>query len=284
MVDAPINVGWGSKQTQFHGSLGKAAAQAPAASSLTSVGVSPDDDLLTRISWRGDGTLFVVSTVSPVAVGATSLRHRVLRVYNRDGLLQATAEAVPGLEHPLSWRPSGNLIVGVQRFGTFPGGGKGREGRHDIVFFEKNGLRHGEFGLRHGTLGVGPSDSKERKWGYKVKEVCWSADSNVLLVWIEEDAGDTGESYRCRASRATLICLVQLWTTGNYHWCRFCLIALISVLMSVSRYLKQEIAAPSLEGGRYTSATWHPENPLQILFTTKSLSTLPFSERPPLTL
>ncbi|KAH9985168.1 IKI3 family-domain-containing protein [Russula vinacea] len=230
MVDAPINVGWGSKQTQFHGSLGKAAAQAPAASSLTSVGVSPDDDLLTRISWRGDGTLFVVSTVSPVAVGATSLRHRVLRVYNRDGLLQATAEAVPGLEHPLSWRPSGNLIVGVQRFGTFPGGGKGREGRHDIVFFEKNGLRHGEFGLRHGTLGVGPSDSKERKWGYKVKEVCWSADSN-------EDAGDT----------------VQLWTTGNYHW-----------------YLKQEIAAPSLEGGRYTSATWHPENPLQILFTTKT--------------
>jgi elongator complex protein 1 len=116
----------------------------------------------------------------------------VLRIYNRDGVLQTTAEAVPGLEHPLSWRPSGNLIVGTQRFGTFPGGGKGREGRHDIVFFEKNGLRHGEFGLRHGTPGVGPSDAKERKWGYKVKEVCWSADSNVLLVWIEEDAGDTG--------------------------------------------------------------------------------------------
>jgi elongator complex protein 1 len=221
MVDAPINVGWGSKQTQFHGSLGKAAAQAPAASSLSSVGVSPDDDLLTRISWRGDGTLFAVSAVSAAAVGATSLRRRVLRVYNRDGALQATAEAVPGLEHPLSWRPSGNLIVSVQRFGTFPGGGKGREGRHDIVFFEKNGLRHGEFGLRHGTLGVGPSDSKERKWGYKVKEVSWSADSNVLLVWIEEDAGDTGESFGI-ASRATLISLVQLWTTGNYHWCCFC--------------------------------------------------------------
>ena len=201
MVDAPINVGWGSKQTQFHGSLGKAAAQAPAASSLSTVGISPDDDLLTRISWRGDGTLFVVSAVSPAAA---VLRRRVLRVYNRDGVLQTTAEAVPGLEHPLSWRPSGNLIVGVQRFGTFPGGGKGREGRHDIVFFEKNGLRHGEFGLRHGTLGVGPSDSKERKWGYKVKEVCWSVDSNVLLVWIEEDAGDTGE--------ILLMCL-----TGNSH-------------------------------------------------------------------
>ena len=142
----------------------------------------------------------------------------MLRVYNRDGVLQVTAEAVAGLEHPLSWRPSGNLIVGAQRFGTFLGGGKNREGRHDIVFFEKNGLRHGEFGLRHGTPGVGPSDVKERKWGYKVKEVCWSADSNVLLVWIEEDAGDIGESY-CSVSRTFLTCLVQLWTTGNYHWC-----------------------------------------------------------------
>jgi len=221
LSDAPINVGWGSKQTQFHGSLGKVAAQAPAVSSLSSVGISPDDDLLTRISWRGDGALFAISAVSPPA-DASTLRRRVLRMYNRDGVLQATAEAVPGLEHPVSWRPSGNLIVGVQRFGTFPGGGKGREGRHDIVFFEKNGLRHGEFGLRHGTPGVGPSDAKERKWGYKVKEVCWSADSNVLLVWIEEDAGDTGWPY-FYISRAILMLLrlVQLWTTGNYHWCRF---------------------------------------------------------------
>ncbi|KAH8980756.1 IkappaB kinase complex IKAP component [Lactarius hatsudake] len=233
--DAPINVGWGSKQTQFHGSLGKTAAQAPAAPS-SSVGVSPDDDLLTRISWRGDGALFVVSAVSSSSAGA-ALRRRVLRVYNRDGVLQTTAEAVPGLEHPLSWRPSGNLIVSTQRFGTFPGGGKGREGRHDVVFFEKNGLRHGEFGLRHETPGAGKADVKDRKWGYKVKEVCWSADSNVLLVWIE-DAVD----------------IVQLWTTGNYHW-----------------YLKQEIAAPpTSESGRFTSVTWHPENALQILFTTKT--------------
>ncbi|KAF8260574.1 IKI3 family-domain-containing protein [Lactarius quietus] len=234
--DAPINVGWGSKQTQFHGSLGKAAAQVPSAASPSSVGISPDDDLITRISWRGDGALFVVSAVSPSA--GTAIRRRVLRVYNRDGMLQATAEAVPGLEHSLSWRPSGNLIVSTQRFGAFPGGGKGREGRHDVVFFEKNGLRHGEFGLRHETPGVEKGDEKARKWGYKVKEVCWSADSNVLLVWIEEDAGDT----------------VQLWTTGNYHW-----------------YLKQEIAAPfTSEGGRFTSVTWHPEIPLQLLLTTKT--------------
>jgi elongator complex protein 1 len=216
-LDAPINVGWGSKQTQFHGSLGKAAAQAPSAAPPSSVGISPDDDLLTRISWRGDGALFVVSAVSPSA--GSALRQRVLRVYNRDGVLQTTAEAVPGLEHTLSWRPSGNFIVSTQRFGTFPGGGKGREGRHDVVFFEKNGLRHGEFGLRHETPGVCKADVKDRKFGYKVKEVCWSADSNVLLVWIEEAAGDTGESYYC-TSHMILTRSVQLWTTGNYHWYR----------------------------------------------------------------
>ena len=47
---------------------------------------------------------------------------------------------------------------------------------------------------------------------------------------------------------------------------------------ALNRYLKQEIAAPSSEGGRYTSVTWHPENPLQILLTTKSWSTVPFLE------
>ncbi len=54
-ADAPINVGWGSKQTQFHGSAGKSAAQAPANVNL---GISPDDDMLPRISWRGDGAFF----------------------------------------------------------------------------------------------------------------------------------------------------------------------------------------------------------------------------------
>jgi elongator complex protein 1 len=236
---------------------------------LSSVGTSPDDDFLTRLSWRGDGALFVVSAVSP-AVG-DALRRRVLRVYNRDGVLQASAEPVPGLEHPLSWRPSGNLIVSAQRFGTFPGGGKGREGRHDIVFFEKNGLRHGEFGLRHGTPGVGPSEAKERRWGYKVKEVCWSADSNVLLVWIEEDTGDTGLSCYCviighlyRYTSSPTLDDRKLPLVRRILNC-----APTSILTSI-RYLKQEIAAPSLEGGRFTSVTWHPETPLQILLTTKS--------------
>ncbi|KAG5640485.1 hypothetical protein DXG03_008338, partial [Asterophora parasitica] len=232
--DAPINVGWGSKQTQFHGSLGKAAAQAPA---QAVIGSSPDDDEAPRISWRGDGAFFVVSTLSPVG---PPTRCRTLRVYDREGVLQSTSEAVAGLEHPLVWRPSGNLIVGTQRFG-FEGGGAGKEGRHDVVFFERNGLRHGEFGIRAGELASSGSETK--KWGYRVRELSWSSDSNVLAIWIEREEGD----------------IVQLWTTGNYHW-----------------YLKHEIIAPAAPGqsGKFTSVAWHPENALQIILTTRSTNVM----------
>ncbi|KAF8963616.1 IKI3 family-domain-containing protein [Flammula alnicola] len=236
--DVPINVGWGSKQTQFHGSLGKAAAQA---APKIKVGTSPDDDNLPRISWRGDGAYFVVSSLSPD--GAPNVeRHRTLRVYDRQGVLQSTSEDVAGLEHTLVWRPSGNLIVGTQRFG-FEGGGAGREGRHDVIFFERNGLRHGEFNLKVDELrmkGKGPEYGRDRKWGYKVRELAWNSDSTVLAVWIEGDEGD----------------VVQFWTIGNYHW-----------------YLKHEIVAPSsshLEPGRFTSLVWHPELALHLTLTTPS--------------
>ncbi|KAF7290054.1 polymerase II transcription elongation factor [Mycena chlorophos] len=229
--DAQVNVGWGSKQTQFHGSLGKAAAQAP---TQKVVGSSPDDDTRARISWRGDGAFFVVSALSQ-----SDPKYRPLRVYDRQAVLQSTSEAVPGLEHALSWRPSGNLIAGTQRFGAQEGLGAGTEGRHDLVFFERNGLRHGEFRIRHEELGLLETKSAERKWGYRVRELNWSSDSNVLGIWIEKDDGD----------------VFQLWTTGNYHW-----------------YLKHEMAAPtsSQEPGRFTSILWHPERALELTLTTSS--------------
>ena len=199
IIDSPINVGWGSKQTQFHGSLGKAAQS----TQKLNAGTSPDDDLCPRISWRGDGAYFVVSSLSPKDI-PDSRPHRTLRVYDRQGVLQSTSEEVAGLEHPVVWRPSGNIIVSTQRFG-FDGGGAGKEGRHDVVFFERNGLRHGEFSLKVEQLsmkGNDPASAKDRKWGYKVREIAWNSDSSVLAIWIEGDNGD----------------VVQLWTTGNYHW------------------------------------------------------------------
>lgn len=50
------------------------------------------------MTWRGDGQLFAVSSVCPLT-GA-----RKVRVWNREVVLQATSEAVDGLEEALCWR------------------------------------------------------------------------------------------------------------------------------------------------------------------------------------
>ncbi|KAI9478143.1 MAG: IKI3 family-domain-containing protein [Benjaminiella poitrasii] len=168
------SVGWGRKETQFHGSQGKQAAQEKVDTSKFTT--SEDDDAKPRVSWRGDGSFFVVSDVDP------SRSARVVRIYNREGVLQNTSEPVDKLEHALSWRPSGNLIVSSQRLPH----------RHDIVFFERNGLRHGEFTLRGGKQ--------------KVLEVMWNADSTVLAIWIESEINGRLQK------------TLQFWTSKNYHW------------------------------------------------------------------
>ncbi|TKS72786.1 Elongator complex protein 1 [Collichthys lucidus] len=123
-----ITVGWGKKETQFHGSEGKQAAQRkiqevqPAA---------PWDDRRPRVTWRGDGQLFAVSAVC-LQTGA-----RKVRVWNREGVLQATSEPINGLEQALCWKPSGSLIASTQR----------HPNKHSVVFMEKNGLLHGDFTL-----------------------------------------------------------------------------------------------------------------------------------------
>lgn len=63
MIDTPKALGWGTKETQFHGSAGKAAAHSTV--DPASIGSSPDDDSVPRISWRGDGAFYVVSSLSP---------------------------------------------------------------------------------------------------------------------------------------------------------------------------------------------------------------------------
>jgi elongator complex protein 1 len=80
----------------------------------------------------------------------------------------------------LSWRPAGNLMAGVQR----------RSDRVDVVFFERNGLRHGEFSLRL-------SAEDMESWASAIT-LAWNSDSTVLAV-----------SYKDR---------IQLWTMSNYHY------------------------------------------------------------------
>uniref|UniRef100_A0AAR2J7K0 Elongator complex protein 1 n=1 Tax=Pygocentrus nattereri TaxID=42514 RepID=A0AAR2J7K0_PYGNA len=139
------------------------------------------DDHRPRITWRGDGQLFAVSAICS-QTGA-----RKVRVWNRECILQATSEAINGLEQPLCWKPSGSLIASTQR----------HPNKHSVVFMEKNGLLHGDF-----TLPFAKDQAK-------VKELLWNSDSTVLAVWLEDmNPGDDGNPNT----------YIQLWTVGNYHW------------------------------------------------------------------
>ncbi|KAF7905108.1 uncharacterized protein EAF01_005629 [Botrytis porri] len=168
-----VSVGWGKKETQFQG-RGAKALRDPTMPEKTDEGVlSPNDDSSVTISWRGDGAYLAISTIESAA-------RRIIRVYSREGELDSVSEPVDGLEGALSWRPSGNLIAGIQRL----------EERIDVVFFERNGLRHGEFSLR--------LTQEQRQLPNQYIKLAWNSDSTVLAVVMAD--------------------CTQLWTMGNYHW------------------------------------------------------------------
>jgi elongator complex protein 1 len=169
-----VSVGWGKKETQFQGRGAKAKAlRDPTIPEKVDEGaLSPNDDGRCSISWRGDGAYVAVNFLQE------GLR-RAVRVYNRDGELDSVSEPVDGLEGSLSWRPEGNLLAGIQRLAD----------RVDVVFFERNGLRHGQFTLR-------PPADVPGVLGDLALE--WNSDSTVLAVILKDR--------------------IQLWTTGNYHW------------------------------------------------------------------
>jgi len=177
--DVQVNVGWGKKETQFHGAGEKDKAKIKI--DKTKIKLSKDDDFKIRVSWRGDGEYFVCSSVGY----DDKIQQRKVRVYNRDCVLQSTNEVMDQLEHTLCWRPSGNLIATSQRFSH----------KHNVIFLERNGLKHGEFTIRE------PLSTK-------IIEVLWNFDSSVLAVWMERNS----ENDEKKES------VVQIWSMNNYHW------------------------------------------------------------------
>ncbi|KAK5629375.1 hypothetical protein RRF57_005090 [Xylaria bambusicola] len=167
-----VSVGWGKKETQFQGRGAKALKDPTIPEKVDQGIISPADDSKTSISWRGDGAYVAISAIE------NGIR-RVIRVYSRDGVLDSASEPVDHMDSALSWRPAGNLIASIQRL----------EDRVDVIFFERNGLRHGQFSLR---------PPKDRTLiGDKI-DLSWNSDSTVLAVTLDER--------------------IQLWTMGNYHW------------------------------------------------------------------
>lgn len=145
-----INVGWGKKETQFHGTEGKAAAK----STVNDVIVDDFNQIDKKMSivWRGDDEYFAVSFVGNWG--------RMFKVYDKEGKLKYTSEKCAGLEAPIAWRPSGSWIAIPQ---VLPN-------KYTIALFEKNGLRHREIVL--------PFKVDEER----VYNLLWSSDSDILAI------------------------------------------------------------------------------------------------------
>lgn len=168
-----VSVGWGKRETQFQGKRAKALRDPTVPEKFDEGKLSNNDDASTTITWRGDGAYVAVNSIE-------AGNRRVIRVYSREGTIDSVSEPVDGLEGALSWRPYGNLIAGIQRL----------DDRVDVVFFERNGLRHGEFTLRL-------TDEERASWASNI-HLSWNIDSTVLAVQFKDR--------------------VQFWTMGNYHY------------------------------------------------------------------
>lgn len=182
-----VTVGWGKKETQFRGSEGKFNS----ANVEKEVSIEQNENI--EVSWRGDAEYFVVSSLNP------DTQSRYFRIFSKNGVLQYTSENLSGVESCLDWRPSGNLIAGVQRFPN----------KYVVCFFEKNGLKHGDFPLpfNHNQINV--------------KKVLWSKDSKILTLFISKCIESRSED-NLTVVPAKESQYIQLYSVSNYHWyCKF---------------------------------------------------------------
>lgn len=173
-VSAHVDVGWGKKETQFKGRHAKALQDPTVPETIDKGILSEFDSGEAALSWRGDGAYVVLNSVQ-------DSKARLLRVFTREGVLDSVSEPVDGLEGAVTWRPAGNLIACIQRL----------HDRIDVVFFERNGLRHGQFALRL------DQEACKQQWTQNI-HLAWNIDSTVLMVRFTDR--------------------IQLWTMSNYHY------------------------------------------------------------------
>ena len=205
-----VSVGWGKKETQFQGKGAKALRDPTIPEKVDEGVLSPSDDGATTISWRGDGAYVAINSVE------AGIR-RVIRVFSRDGVLDSVSEPVDGMESSLTWRPSGNLIASTQRCSD----------RVDVVFFERNGLRHGQFSLR---------SPQERNILDDQMRLEWNSDSTVLAVTFNDR--------------------VQFWTMGNYHWYLKQEISTATRALGVTWHPEKPLRVVYTHGGRLVLAEY----------------------------
>ncbi|CAH8539315.1 unnamed protein product [Dicrocoelium dendriticum] len=176
---APVTVGWGKKETQFQGSKGKQLSLSQSEMTYPS-----SDSGLQTLAWRDDGQYFVVSCLD-----TKQGNQRYLRIFTQSGELFSTSEQVGGLEPTLCWRPRVQLITTTRRRPT-----RGL----DVLFFESNAERHGDFELLDENL----------ESYYSVHQISFDEHGDVLAALCFP---------RCEQSQKSPP-FIRLITCSNYKW------------------------------------------------------------------
>ncbi|TMW64229.1 hypothetical protein Poli38472_012851 [Pythium oligandrum] len=140
-----------------------------------------------NIHWREDGQYIALNLPTQVQGKADApIVQKVVVLTNELGLHALgrleDGRAIPHLGASLDWCPNHSLIASHET----------RKDQLWIVFFERNGLRHGEFAL----------PSEYRSSSTRVRGLQWNTKSDILAVHLESDT----------TSR------LLLWTRNNYHW------------------------------------------------------------------
>ncbi|KAG7379335.1 hypothetical protein PHYPSEUDO_008736 [Phytophthora pseudosyringae] len=193
-------------ETEVKGSL-------PSELELSSCG-RDDESWCCELCWREDSK-FVALNIATQVEGDGKEAQKVMVFteqleFHALGRLE-DGRAIPGLGSALHWSQSLALIASCEV----------RKGRLVVVFFERNGLRHGEF--------VIPAMCRAPQ--YRVATVQWNTTSDTLAVSVQPTGtgGDSGQRS-----------VVQLWSRNNYHW-----------------YLKQELQLPNED--RLVDFAWDEE-------------------------
>jgi len=143
-----MTVGWGKKETQFHGSVGKDNRK------KAEIEIKNIEELNKTITccWRGDGEYFAVNFVGS--------NGRMFKVFNKEGSMQYVSELCENLQVPIAWKSSGLWIAKPEIL----------KNKYVITLFERNGLKHFEL-----VLPFSP-DIEE------VTNLSWNQDSDILLI------------------------------------------------------------------------------------------------------
>lgn len=139
--------------------------------------------ILVRVSFSGQ--YLVVSAQQRIS--STSFRQLV---FSRQCELQSVSEPVAEQAPLVMWRPIGSVIAAVQRVSTV---------KQQVIFFERNGLRHGEFSLPLAPRGPVPADARALQLDY-------NADSEVLAVLMGDSPSVPGSTF------------LLLYTQNNFHY------------------------------------------------------------------